>query len=116
MRNRTLSVILLVATLLLPRVAAAQGGGNDARFRNDVQPKGDSLANGMLIGAAIGGIVGLIVMPLTMCPPNDKECSTIVQVVIGLPFLAGGFGIGALVDGLNKQNARPAGVAFNVRW
>jgi hypothetical protein len=37
-------------------------------------------------------------------------------VAIGLPAIAGGLGVGALVDALNKDDARPAGVAFSVKW
>ncbi len=86
------------------------------QFHNDNQKKGDSLANGMLIGAGIGVVVGMLVVPRAMCGPNDSECSTIVRVAVGLPVVAGGIGIGALVDSRHKQDARPAGVAFNVRW
>jgi hypothetical protein len=51
-----------------------------------------------------------------MCGAHDTECSTIVRAVIGLPSIAGGLGIGAIVDAVNKKDARPAGVAFNVRF
>ncbi len=81
------------------------------------QPKSDSLANGMLVGAGIGAVVGMLVIPRAMCGPNDVgKCSTIGRVAIGLPAIAGGLGIGALVDSRHKQDARPAGVTFNVRW
>jgi hypothetical protein len=70
----------------------------------------------MLIGAGIGAAVGMLVMPQMMCGAHDTECSTIVRAVIGLPAIAGGLGIGALVDAVNKKDARPAGVAFNVKW
>jgi hypothetical protein len=70
----------------------------------------------MLIGAGIGIVVGMLVVPRAMCGPNDSECSTIVRIAVGLPVVAGGIGIGALVDSRHKQEARPAGVTFNVRW
>ncbi len=137
MRSRPLCLLLLFATLVLPNIAAAGDDSSHARpfstsslgaislaaasehnslYRNQVQRKRDSLANGMLIGAGIGAAIGMLVVPQVMCGSNDTECSTIVRVVIGLPSIAGGLGIGALVDGLHKQDARPAGVAFNVKW
>ena len=84
-------------------------------FQNDGR-RGDSLANGMLIGAGIGAAIGMLVLPQTMCGGHDTECATIVRAAVGLPVIAGGIGIGALVDGLHKQRARPAGVTFNVTW
>ena len=133
MRIRAFLAIIL-ATLTLPGVTAAQSEVvihqplsqtpiNLSRIAPDTtlsqamaQPKSDSLANGMLIGAGIGAVVGMLVIPRAMCGPNDSECSTIVRVAIGLPAIAGGLGIGALVDSRHKQDARPAGVTFNVRW
>ena len=133
MRNRSFLAIVLLA-LALPNAAAAQSelvthrplaqtvvnlprALPDAAFSQaDVEPKRDSLANGMLIGGAIGVVAGMLVVPRVMCGANDSECSTIVRAAIGLPVIAGGVGIGALVDGLHKQGARRAGVAFNVRW
>ena len=88
---------------------------NSVLFQRDVRDR-DSLANGMLIGAGIGAAVGMLVMPQMLCGAHDTECSTIVRAVIGLPSIAGGLGIGALVDAVNKKDARPAGVAFNVKW
>ena len=127
MRIRAFLAIIL-ATLALPGVTAAQGEvvidrplsqtpinlsriAPDATFSQaTAQPKSDSLANGMLIGAGIGVVVGMLVVPRAMCGPNDSECSTIVRVAIGLPVIAGGLGIGALVDSRHKQDARAAGV------
>ena len=136
MRNRSLSrlcLLLLLAVLALPlRVAAdepsaAQHRLTQAAIKLPAEPsnivllqnegrKRDSLANGMLIGAGIGAVVGMLVVPQVMCGSNDSECSTIVRAAIGLPVIAGGLGIGALVDGLHRQAARPAGVAVNVKW
>ena len=84
-------------------------------FQRTVRQR-DSLVNGMLIGAGIGAVVGMLVAPPAFCGANDSECATIVRVAIGLPSIAGGLGVGALVDALNSKDARPAGVAFNVRW
>ena len=130
MRTRAFLAAILVA-LALPKVAAAQTESTNDRplsqtpisvmpivpdttlkqFRDTSKP--DSLANGMLIGAGIGAAVGMLVVPYAMCGSNDSECSTIVRAVVGLPIVAGGFGVGALVDSLNS---RPSGVRFNVRW
>ena len=135
MRNRslfTLGVLLFLTVLALPnRVAADERAAphrltqsaiklpaespNTVLFQNEGR-KRDSLANGMLIGAGIGAVVGMLIVPQVMCGSNDSECSTIVKAAIGLPVIAGGLGIGALVDGLHKRNARPAGVAFTVKW
>ena len=137
MRNRSsfmLGLLLLVALLSMPTRAFAQGDSaaplqlshavanvplpapqHTVFSQRDVR-KRDSLANGMLIGAGIGAAVGMLVMPQVMCGAHDTECSTIVRAAIGLPAIAGGLGIGALVDAVNRKDARPAGVAFNVKW
>jgi hypothetical protein len=129
-----LSMLWLVALLPIPSRALAQGNSTpprplshavadaplsapqNAAFSQHDSRERDSLANGMLIGAGIGAAVGMLVMPQMMCGSNDTECSTIVRAAIGLPAIAGGVGIGALVDAVNRKDARPAGVAFNVRW
>jgi hypothetical protein len=132
MRIRAFLAIIL-ATLTLPGVTAAQSEAANRPLSQTAinlphiapdttlsqataQPKRDSLANGMLIGAGVGVVVGVLVVPRAMCGANDSECSTIVRVAVGLPVVAGGIGIGALVDSRHKQDARPAGVTFNVRW
>jgi hypothetical protein len=139
MRSRSFRLLLLLAALVFPNIAAAADDSTNPRpfstlaasagaidlaavshdkglYQNNVQQKRDSLANGMLIGAGIGAVIGMLVVPQVMCGSNDTECSTIVRAVIGLPSIAGGLGIGALVDVLHKQEARPAGVAFKVKW
>ena len=94
MRHRSVfkvCLVLMLVTLAWPAQAHAQS------------KRGDKLWNGMLIGAGIGAAVGMLVAPPAFCGNNDSECTTIVRVVIGLPAIAGGVGIGALVDGLNKR-------------
>ncbi len=58
----------------------------------------DSLWNGMLIGGAAGALYGMAIAPRQFCGSNDPECAAIVRVAIGLPSIAGGVGLGALVD------------------
>ena len=86
-----LCLVLLLVTLAWPTQAHAQS------------KRGDKLWNGMLIGAGVGAAVGMLVAPPAFCGNNDSECAAIVRVAIGLPAIAGGVGIGALVDGLNKR-------------
>lgn len=133
-RRRRAFLAIIFVVLTLPKVAAAQNEPvnrplsqtaiNQAHIVPDttldparIQPDCDSLANGMLVGAGIGAAVGMLVVPRVICGSNDdSKCSTIVRVLIGLPVVATGVGFGALVDGLHKGDARPAGVSFNVRW
>ena len=119
MRNRSvcrLGLLLLLITLTLPNLAQAQT--NQSKDR-------DKLWNGMLIGAGIGAVVGMLVAPPAFCGNNDSECAAIVRVAIGLPAIAGGVGIGALVDGLQSRDAsvpfratkpRLSGVQMSVRF
>ncbi len=58
----------------------------------------DSLWNGILIGGAAGAVYGLAIAPPQFCGHNDAECAAIVKVAIGLPSMAAGAGIGALID------------------
>ena len=122
MRYRSVSrlcLLLLLVTLAWPNSAHAQG--NQTRDR-------DSLWNGILIGAGVGAAVGMLIAPPAFCGNNDSECATIVRVAIGLPAIAGGVGIGALVDGLQSRDAsipftngraprpRLSGVQMSVRF
>jgi hypothetical protein len=112
-------VLLLIVMLAVPNLAHAQG--TQTRDR-------DSLWNGILIGAGVGAAVGMLIAPPAFCGNNDSECATIVRVAIGLPAIAGGVGIGALVDGLQSRDAsmpftngrvtrpRLAGVQMSVRF
>ena len=92
-----LCLLLLVVTLAVPSVARAQSNQNNDR---------DRLWNGMLIGAGIGAAVGMLVAPPAFCGGgHDTECAMIVRATIGLGSIAGGVGIGALVDGLQQRDA-----------
>jgi hypothetical protein len=96
MQYRSLSRLLMLVTLAWPAHAHAQS------------KSGDRLWNGMLIGAGVGASVGMLIAPPAFCGTNDSECATIVRVAIGLPAIAGGVGIGALVDGLHKRDSAAA--------
>ena len=64
----------------------------------------------------------MLVAPHALCGSHDLECSVIVRAAIGLPAIAGGIGIGALVDGLTSRPSSPqrafgvTGVQVNVRF
>ena len=114
-----LGLLLCVVTLAVPNFAHAQTGQGASR---------DPLWNGMLIGASVGAVAGMLFAPQALCGSNDSECAVIVRAAIGLPVLAGGIGIGALVDGLMSRDAtvprghgrapkpRLAGVQMSVRF
>jgi hypothetical protein len=91
-------VLLLVVMLAVPGLAHAQS--NQTRDR-------DSLWNGILIGAGVGTAVGMLIAPPAFCGSHDSECATIVRATIGLASIAGGVGIGALVDGLQSRSPSP---------
>ena len=123
MRNRsvfTVCLLLLVVTLAAPNLAQAQTRQAEDR---------DRLWNGMLIGAGIGAPLGMLIAPPAFCGGgHDTECATIVRATIGLGSIAGGIGIGALVDGLMSRDAttpfqhnggrrlRVSGLQMNVRF
>lgn len=100
MRHRSASrlvVLLLLITLILPTVAQAQTNQRDDR---------DKLWNGILIGAGVGAAVGMLIAPPAFCGGrHDSECAMIVRATFGLASIAGGIGIGALVDGLQSRDA-----------
>lgn len=100
MRNRSVyrvCVLLLTVALMLPNVAQAQSNQRDDR---------DKLWNGILIGAGVGAAVGMLIAPPAFCGGgHDTECAMIVRATIGLGSIAGGIGIGALVDGLQSRDA-----------
>jgi hypothetical protein len=109
MGNRPLlrPCLLLIAILAVPNLAHAQTTQKDDR---------DRLWNGMLIGAGVGAVVGMLVAPPAFCGSNDSECATIVRVAIGIPAIAGGIGVGALVDGLmNRDGTMPFGTGRATR-
>jgi len=100
MRNRfvlRLCGLPVILTLTLPTLARAQSGRSGDR---------DRLWNGMLIGAGIGAAAGMLIAPPAFCGGgHDTECAVIVRATIGLGSIAGGIGIGALVDGLMNRDA-----------
>jgi hypothetical protein len=57
----------------------------------------------------------MLIAPQAYCGSHDTECATIVRIAIGLPAIAGGVGVGALVDGLmsrgDNSSGFPAGAA-----
>ena len=116
MRSRAvfrLCLLLLVTTFAVPHLAHAQARQNVKR---------DRLWNGMLIGAGVGAVAGMLVAPQALCGSNDSECAVIVRAAIGLPAIAGGIGIGALIDGMTGHPASPqrrfgvSGVKMTVRF
>jgi hypothetical protein len=70
----------------------------------------DPLWNGTLIGLGIGFGVA-VVTTRAMCGSNDSECAAIVNLVLGIPSVAGGAAVGALVDALRRETVYrgPAG-------
>ena len=114
-----LGLWLFVITLAVPDAAQAQTRQGSNR---------DRLWNGILIGAGVGAAVGMLVAPQAFCGSHDSECAVIVRAAIGIPAIAGGIGIGALVDGLTRRDAtvpfggsravkpRLAGLQMSVRF
>lgn len=100
MRSRSVfrfCLLLLVMTLAVPHLAHAQTQTG----------KRDRLWNGMLIGAGVGAVAGMLVAPQALCGSNDSECAVIVRAAIGIPAVAGGIGVGALIDGLTGRPTSP---------
>ena len=56
----------------------------------------------------------MLIAPQAYCA-HDTECSTIVRVAIGLPAIAGGIGVGALVDSLMSRRSSPVS-GLQVNW
>ena len=83
-----------------PRMLADHGQ-HEPRIHPDSQP--DSLRNGMIAGAIVGGIVGLVVVPATECKSSNPECPNLLRIGVGIPAVAGGAAIGALVDKLFEE-------------
>jgi hypothetical protein len=94
---------LLIITTLTNAAPAIAETRQAPGFHNQQSPKRDTIWNGILIGAGIGAVAGMLVAPPAFCGSNDSECAAIVRVAIGLPAIAGGIGIGALVDGLQSR-------------
>ncbi len=78
--------------------------------------QGDPLWNGILIGAGAGALYGMVIAPPQFCGHNDPECAAIVRVVIGLPSIGAGAGIGALVDYfIGRQHPASAATTHRLR-
>ena len=137
MRNRLiLGPLVLAAILASPSLARGEVRPAPLTFANAaVEPSAlgpasrpillqrdpsndhDTLWNGVLIGAGVGAAVGMLIAPQAFCGGHDTECSTIVRVAIGLPAIAGGIGIGALVDVLmSRRNSPVSGVQLNWKF
>lgn len=79
--------------------------------------QGDSLTNGMLTGALAGAAVGMWYVPKANCNKDDRECPTALRLAVGIPAIAGGAALGALVDRMVGRHAvaasgRPAPTTF----
>jgi hypothetical protein len=90
-----MTVAILTLALALPSSAGAQ----------TIKKQHDPIWDGLLIGAAVGTVVGMGLGPRVFCGRKDPECAAIVRAVIGLPVIGIGIGVGALVDRLHNQRA-----------
>ena len=81
-----------------------QGSREIAMAEGDVSriQRGDSIANGLLLGLGAGFAAGWISTHL-FCDLPDPECAGIVFAAIGFPSMAGGALAGALVDAANRK-------------
>ena len=86
-----------------------------ARVRR-IQKRGDSLKNGALTGALIGGVLGLLSAGIADCPGARSECTAfrIAAPVVSSAFYAAvGTGIDALISGRTTLYVAPASTAIN---
>lgn len=60
--------------------------------------RNDNVLNGILAGAGIGALAGLLVTPAVICQKNDEQCEKNIRLTIGLPIIAAGALIGWLID------------------
>lgn len=67
--------------------------------------QGDSLTNGMLTGALAGAAVGMWYVPKANCNEDDRECPTALRLAVGIPAIAAGAALGALVDRMVGRQA-----------
>ena len=114
MRTRLILAVTLAVTVAGAGTAQAQTR-QAPLFQTNQASQRDSLWNGILIGAGIGAVAGMLVAPPAFCGSHDSECATIVRVAIGLPAIAGGIGVGALVDGLQSRRGNPVS-GMQVTW
>lgn len=69
----------------------------------------DPLWNSMLLGAAAGAGVGLWYAPKAHCETDiNPECPGVLRAAVGIPAVAGGAALGALVDRLVPPSPAPA--------
>ena len=60
----------------------------------------------MIVGAAVGAGIGMWYVPRENCNTDtNPECPRILRAVVGIPAIAGGAAIGALVDRAIRPNA-----------
>jgi hypothetical protein len=72
--------------------------------------RGDSLQNGLWLGLG-AGIAAAWIAPRLVCDLPDDECAAIVFLAIGLPSIAAGPVVGALVDAAVKKTVFQLGGA-----
>jgi hypothetical protein len=92
-----------ILTMGLAGAAAGGVAGGRLSRRSAVPPESganrDALWNGMLIGAASGAGVGMWWVPKTHCNVEfNPECPARLRLVVGVPAVATGAAIGALID------------------
>jgi hypothetical protein len=124
---RISALLLLAAALAAPRSALAQAGAasvaatrsiptlqemldgarDDRRHSPAVvaMRQDDPAIEGIMIGAAVGALGGMIVAPYLLCGKgfDDSECVQIVRVAVGVPILVGSAIAGGLVDKFHVQ-------------
>lgn len=94
-----------------PTAAPVAGGRGDSPAG-----RGDSLTNGMIIGAVAGAGVGMWYVPAANCETDiNPECPRVLRIAVGLPAIAGGAALGALVDRLTGRAPRQTAQTGPVR-
>jgi hypothetical protein len=113
MRNRAFfGLLMCVALMAVPSTGVAGQGSPSPRTLAKAIVSPETPWSPSAVGAALG----MLIAPRAFCGGgDDTECATIVRVAVGLPAIAGGIGVGALVDGLMSR--RDAGVSgIQVSW
>jgi predicted MFS family arabinose efflux permease len=77
----------------------------DLERRVAVRAPRDPDVDGVLIGTAIGAVGGFVVAPYLLCGHgfDDRECTLIVRLVIGVPVTIGGAVTGGLIDHFHSE-------------